>query len=212
MPEGPWHPRTAVADSGAAATTGNPLPAGTCVDDTGSGPGTGRSYRSADGGNLVAFRPERLVVHELLARVTADFSVEDGQKTEDLGINFQAHDCSNTDPPHRAAHDRNQRPHTTCCARSCSMRWRCSSRRSARIRHRRLRAGFWSRMLGHAQPHRRIRCIDERESRDVRAIRYWESQADAVADSGAARGLPGPCPCQRRDATRAMAGSGVTAR
>src|SRR3989344_930370 len=38
---------------------------------------------------LVAFRPERLVVHELLTRVTADFSVEDGQKTEDLGINFR---------------------------------------------------------------------------------------------------------------------------
>ena len=38
---------------------------------------------------LVAFRPERLVVHELLARVTADFTVEDGEKTEDLGINFR---------------------------------------------------------------------------------------------------------------------------
>ena len=38
---------------------------------------------------LMAFRPERLVVHELLARVTADFSVDDGQKTEDLGINFR---------------------------------------------------------------------------------------------------------------------------
>lgn len=38
---------------------------------------------------LVAFRPERLVVHELLARVTAGFTVEDGRKTEDLGINFR---------------------------------------------------------------------------------------------------------------------------
>ena len=39
--------------------------------------------------DLVAFRPERLVVHELLALVTADFTVEDGRKTEDLGINFR---------------------------------------------------------------------------------------------------------------------------
>jgi len=39
--------------------------------------------------DLVTFRPERLVVHELLALVTADFTVEDGQKTEDLGINFR---------------------------------------------------------------------------------------------------------------------------
>jgi hypothetical protein len=38
---------------------------------------------------LVVFRPERLVVHELLVRVTADFSVPDGPRVEDLGINFR---------------------------------------------------------------------------------------------------------------------------
>ena len=38
---------------------------------------------------LVAFRPRRLVLHELLIRVTADFSVADGSRIEDLGINFR---------------------------------------------------------------------------------------------------------------------------
>ena len=38
---------------------------------------------------LVAFRPERLIVHELLIRVTADISVPDGPQYEDLGINFR---------------------------------------------------------------------------------------------------------------------------
>jgi hypothetical protein len=38
---------------------------------------------------LVTFRPERLVVHELLIRVTADISVPDGPSYEDLGINFR---------------------------------------------------------------------------------------------------------------------------
>ncbi|MGQ0750180.1 MAG: hypothetical protein ACT4PS_06585 [Betaproteobacteria bacterium] len=38
---------------------------------------------------LVMFRPERLVVHELLVRVTADLSVPDGPRVEDLGINFR---------------------------------------------------------------------------------------------------------------------------
>jgi hypothetical protein len=38
---------------------------------------------------LVVFRPERLAVHELLIRVTADFSVPDGPRLEDLGINFR---------------------------------------------------------------------------------------------------------------------------
>ena len=39
--------------------------------------------------NSSTFRPERLVVHELLIRVTADISVPDGPSYEDLGINFR---------------------------------------------------------------------------------------------------------------------------
>lgn len=39
---------------------------------------------------LVAFRPRRLALHELLVRVMADLSVPDGPRVEDLGINFRA--------------------------------------------------------------------------------------------------------------------------
>jgi hypothetical protein len=38
---------------------------------------------------LVFFRPERLVIHELLIRVSADLFVSDGTRYEDLGINFR---------------------------------------------------------------------------------------------------------------------------
>ena len=38
---------------------------------------------------IVKLRPERLVVHELLVRVMADFSIPDGTKEQDLGINFR---------------------------------------------------------------------------------------------------------------------------
>ena len=38
---------------------------------------------------LTMFRPERLVLHEVLIRVMADFSVPDGKKYEDLGVNFR---------------------------------------------------------------------------------------------------------------------------
>lgn len=38
---------------------------------------------------LAAFRPERLAVHEVLVRVTADLSVPDGSRYADLGINFR---------------------------------------------------------------------------------------------------------------------------
>ncbi|WP_336487613.1 hypothetical protein [Methylobacterium nigriterrae] len=39
--------------------------------------------------DLVAFRPERLVVHALLIRVMADLSVPVGEKYADLGVNFR---------------------------------------------------------------------------------------------------------------------------
>jgi len=39
---------------------------------------------------IVAFRPERLALHEVLVRVTANVSVPDGEKIEDLGISFRA--------------------------------------------------------------------------------------------------------------------------
>ena len=38
---------------------------------------------------LVVFRPERLVVHELIVRVTADIVVPEGKEEEDLGKNFR---------------------------------------------------------------------------------------------------------------------------
>src|SRR5882762_7819655 len=38
---------------------------------------------------LVAFRPHRLLLHEVLIRVMADFSVPDGSRIGDLGINFR---------------------------------------------------------------------------------------------------------------------------
>ena len=38
---------------------------------------------------LVAFRPERLALHELLIRITADFEVPDGSRIGDLGTKFR---------------------------------------------------------------------------------------------------------------------------
>ncbi len=40
-------------------------------------------------GDLVAFRPERLALHELIVRVTADLRVMEGETDEALGINFR---------------------------------------------------------------------------------------------------------------------------
>jgi hypothetical protein len=43
-----------------------------------------------DFSEMVCFRPERLALHELLIRVTADLWVSDGSRYEDLGINFRS--------------------------------------------------------------------------------------------------------------------------
>ena len=39
---------------------------------------------------LISFRPHRLVLHELIIRITADIVVLEGETEEDLGINFRA--------------------------------------------------------------------------------------------------------------------------
>ena len=38
---------------------------------------------------LISFRPHRLVLHELIVRITADIVVLEGETEEDLGINFR---------------------------------------------------------------------------------------------------------------------------
>ncbi|TXM73392.1 hypothetical protein FV222_05430 [Methylobacterium sp. WL103] len=55
---------------------------------------------------IVAFRPERLVVHEVLIRVMADLSVPVGETYGDLGVNFRAivaHILADAVAPHAAA-------------------------------------------------------------------------------------------------------------
>ncbi|HVO87680.1 MAG TPA: hypothetical protein VMV45_03995, partial [Casimicrobiaceae bacterium] len=53
---------------------------------------TARELRDLTGlpySEVIAFRPGRLALHELMIRVSADFSVPDGSRVEDLGINFR---------------------------------------------------------------------------------------------------------------------------
>jgi len=48
-----------------------------------------RDLTGLDFTELVTFQPRRLALHEVLIRVTADLSVPDGSRIEDLGINFR---------------------------------------------------------------------------------------------------------------------------
>src|SRR5947209_2369428 len=64
-----------------------------------------RDYCGLPAHELVAFRPERLIVHELLVRVTSSIAVPDGPDQEDLGRNFRRIASTILDQhiaPHRA--------------------------------------------------------------------------------------------------------------
>ncbi len=129
--------------------------------------------------DLVAFRPERLVVHELLALVTANFTVEDGHKTEDLGINFRRM----TD----ALLTRHIAPHMAeIIAAYDALGLQLHAAVSAELERglhedaaATLQRGFWDRLLGKRKT---ASSVDEGETTDVRAIRRWEAQANAATD------------------------------
>jgi len=132
--------------------------------------------------DLVVFRPERLVVHELLARVTADFSIDDGRKTEDLGINFRR--ISETIltrhiAPHmdeiRNAH---QALHTQLFnAVATMLDYGLQDDAPAAPRP---RAGFWSTLFRSTTT--TPAPVEEAEASDLRAIRRWDAKAQATDD------------------------------
>ncbi len=129
--------------------------------------------------DLVVFRPERLVVHELLARVTADFSVDNGRKTEDLGINFRR--ISETIltrhiAPHMAeirdAHDAMRTQLFNAVA--TMLDYGLQDTAPAVLQP----AGFWSRLFHTAAP----APVEEAEASDLRAIRRWDAKAQTTSD------------------------------
>ena len=130
--------------------------------------------------DLVTFRPERLVVHELLALVTADFTVEDGQKTEDLGINFRrmtdallTRHIAPQMPQIVAAYEtvRTQLHQAASAELERGLHDDTAAATPAR--------GFWAQLFG---KNKTTPVIDEGETTDVRAIRCWEAQSQASPD------------------------------
>ncbi len=132
-----------------------------------------------DAEDLVVFRPERLVVHELLARVTADFSVDDGQKTEDLGINFRRISeiiLTRHVAPHmaeiRKAHEALRAQLLTAVTAMLDYGLQEPAAVSAKP------AGLWSRLFPGAAP----AAVEEAEASDLRAIRRWDAQVQTTGD------------------------------
>lgn len=184
MPEGPWNPglqSQIPAELLPLATIFRPEHVSTTLRQA-------RELADLSGlpmEELVAFRPERLVVHELLTRITADFSIEDGQKTEDLGINFRR----TTETvllrhivPHmaeiRETYDALRTRLFNCVNAMLEFGLREEAPAASAPR-----PGFWSRLLG-AQ-HRVVTPSAESgdgEAGDLRAVRRWEARARDAAN------------------------------
>ncbi|MBY0269895.1 MAG: zeta toxin family protein [Burkholderiales bacterium] len=132
--------------------------------------------------DLVVFRPERLVVHELLARVTADFSIDDGRKTEDLGINFRRITeiiLTRHIAPHMAeirdAHEALRTQLFNAVAEMLDYGLQEAAAAAPQAR-----AGFWSRLFRNGT--RAAPPVEEAEAGDLRAIRRWDAQAQSTSD------------------------------
>jgi hypothetical protein len=132
--------------------------------------------------DLVVFRPERLVVHELLARVTADFSVDDGQKTEDLGINFRRISeiiLTRHVAPHmaeiREAHAALRAQLLTAVTAMLDYGLQDVTPAAPKPR-----VGFWSRLFRSTE--KAEAPVEKAEAGDLRAIRRWDAQAQATSD------------------------------
>ncbi|MDP2400272.1 MAG: hypothetical protein Q8M53_18175 [Burkholderiales bacterium] len=174
LPEGPWNPGLQSQVPAALwhlATIHRPENVSTSLREV-------RELADLTGlpmDELVVFKPERLVVHELLARVTADFSIEDGSKTEDLGINFRR----TTD----AILSRYIAPHMSGI-RAAHAALRTTLLNAVRqlietgMEDAAPRGGFWAKLTGRAAP----AAAEETESRDLRAINRWEAGARDASD------------------------------
>jgi hypothetical protein len=137
--------------------------------------------------DVVAFRPERLALHELLIRVTADLSVPDGTRIEDLGINFR--EITRTilaryvEPRMGevvATYERVRREAAAIVAREMAMLF------GAAPAARHARGGWWQRLLHRGAPVPGVSSMPEPEdgapNREARIAALWDRRAHTADD------------------------------
>jgi len=135
---------------------------------------------------LICFRPKRLVVHELLIRVSADIFVSDGSKYEDLGVNFRAvvgRILSHyIEPELDQIVDRFERLRTDCNAMVAA---ELEARLFAPPAESKASAGGFSLagLFGKKPAKAKATTSESREQRDQRILVDWKQQAESDGDS-----------------------------
>jgi len=138
---------------------------------------------------LVAFRPERLVTHELLIRVIADLNVPDGAKYEDLGTNFRRMTSTILSKHVLPRMDEVRRLHSDLERQVSELAGEelaaCFQLRSTPQpeEHRR---GLFARFGLSAKPRPASGSLEAAEERDLRIVDAWNQKAEA-AEAGLER-------------------------
>lgn len=134
---------------------------------------------------VVAFRPERLIVHELLVRVTADLAVPDGSDYEDLGRNFRSIAATILNryiDPHRDeiadAFEAMKSAAAACIAREVLRQLSPAPARRAEIEGSRR----WRWLFGAAPRHEPPSSTERPEQRDCRIVSEWQQIAKTAED------------------------------
>lgn len=137
--------------------------------------------------DLVAFRPERLIVHELLIAVTINLSVPDGTKYATLGENFRAMASSILDKyvmPHRdemvAAYERVRQAATEKIAQELATAFPHAAKPAAAGGDKTPKRGF----LGFGKPKGKPAVAAESpDARDRRIAAEWHQKAKTADNS-----------------------------
>ncbi len=135
--------------------------------------------------SLAEFRPERLAVHELLIRVTADFYVPDGTKYEDLGTNFRriaGTILSKYIEPHmdavRQIHSDLRRQVSELLAQELEVCFRQAAPQPAPAREKR---GTFARFGFAGKPQAAPAPLEAAEERDMRIAANWSEKTRTAA-------------------------------
>jgi len=181
-PEGPWNPGLQ------SQIPARLLPLATIYrpENTATTPQQARELSDLTGlamEDLVLFRPQRLVVHELLSLITANLAVEAGEKTEDLGINFRHMT--------EVILNRHLAPRMPEFVEAWEALRKTLSTTVAEVLKAGLDAnetptpspgGFWSRLFGKKSAAAPADSLQDVETSDVRAIHHWEKQMQTDED------------------------------
>lgn len=137
--------------------------------------------------DVVAFRPERLVVHELLIRVSANYAVSDGDEYEALGVNFRI--------MARTIHDGYVLKHMPSLVREydqlrdeilAAVGLELDKTLFAPVPIETVKPTFMQRLLG-KQPKQKVKVIETPEERDVGFIQHWEQAAAGAEEDSVDR-------------------------